>query len=306
MKSIPKSLAARFAGIFPPLVSTFDRQGAFDEGRFRENLSHLAGAGLSGVLIAGSTGEAPHLTARERLRQVELARRVVRAPQMLLVGTGLGSARETLELSREAVQRGADALLIVTPNYYRSRMDAAALGAYYRFLADRLPRPVIVYHIPQFTGVRMAPETVAALARHPGILGMKDSSGDLAFVRAVLRRVPRRFRVVVGAGSILLDVLRAGAVGGIIGQSNFAPELCVGLYEAFRRGRSKVARDLQARLAMLVRETSGPYGVAGIKTAMDLCGYAGGAPRLPLLPLGAAARKRIAAALRQARAGLDS
>jgi dihydrodipicolinate synthase/N-acetylneuraminate lyase len=305
MKTISKSLAARFAGVFPPLVSPFGRRGEMDEGRFKENLSRLAGAGLGGVLIAGSTGEAPYLTASERLRMVELARRFVRPPEMVIAGTGLESARETLALSREAAARGADALLVVTPHYFRSRMDAAALTAYYQYLADQLPRPVILYHIPQFTGIRMAPQTIAALARHPGILGMKDSSGDLSFVRAVLRRVPRAFRVVVGAGAIFLDALRAGAVGGVLGQANFAPELCVGIYEAFRRKRWKAARDLQARLALLVRETSNAYGVAGVKAAMDLCGFRGGAPRLPLLEASGAARRRIAAALRQSRAGLD-
>jgi 4-hydroxy-2-oxoglutarate aldolase len=287
------------------VVSPFGRRGELDEGCFKEHLARLAGSGVSGALIAGSTGEAPYLTAGERLRMVELARPIVRPPQMLVVGTGLESARETLELSREAAARGADALLIVTPHYYRSRMDSRALGAYFRFLADRLPRPVIIYHIPQFTGIRMDPRAVAALARHPGILGMKDSSGDLAFVRAVLRRVPKTFRVVVGAGGIFLDALRAGAVGGIIGQTNFAPELCVGVYDAFRHKRWKTARDLQARLALLVRETSAAYGVAGVKAAMDLCGLPGGAPRLPLLPVDAIGRRRIAAAIHQAHAGLD-
>lgn len=287
------------------MVSPFGRRGEVDEGRFKEHLARLAGSGVNGALIGGSTSEAPYLTARERLRLVELARRTLRPPQMLIAGTGLESARETLELSREAAARGADALLIVTPHYYRSRMNSRALTAFYRFLADRLPRPVIIYHIPQFTGIRMERRAVAALARHPGILGMKDSSGDLAFVRAVLRRVPRTFRVVVGAGAIFLDALRAGAVGGIIGQTNFAPELCVGVYDAFRHKHWKIARDLQARLALLVRETSAAYGVPGVKAAMDLCGLQGGAPRLPLLPVNGPGRRRIAAAIRQARAGLD-
>jgi 4-hydroxy-2-oxoglutarate aldolase len=305
MRTPSKTFSARFAGVFPPVVSPYNRRGDIDEGRFKENLSQLMAAGLSGVVIAGSTGEAPYLTGHERLRLVELARRIVRPPELVIAGTGLESARETLALSREAAARGADALLVVTPHYFRSRMDGAALTAYYRFLADRLPRPLIIYHIPQFTGVRMAAQTIATLARHPGILGMKDSTGDLAFVRTVLGRVPRTFRVVVGAGSIFLNALRAGAVGGVLGQSNFVPELCVGIYEAFCRRRWKTARDLQVRLALLVQETSIRYGVAGVKTAMDLCGYHGGDPRLPLLPVGGAGRRRIAAALRQARAGLD-
>lgn len=299
------AMATRFEGVFPPVTSPFDRRGEMNERRFRENLCRYTGVGLAGVVIAGSTGEAPHLTPRERLRLVELARRIVRPPELVIAGTGLESARETLALSREAAARGADALLVLPPHYYRPRMDAPTLTAYFRFLADRLPRPLLLYNIPQFTGIRMAPQTIAALARHPRIVGLKESSGDLAYVRAILRRVPRTFRVVVGAGLIFLDALRAGAAGGVLGQANFAPELCVGIFEAFRRRRWKTAREFQRRLGPLVQEISNPYGVAGIKAAMELCGYHGGPPRLPLVPVSGAARRRIAAALRQARAGLD-
>ena len=110
--------------------------------------------------------------------------------------------------------------------------------------------------------------------------------------------------MLVGSVSIFYDALRLGAVGGVLGQANFAPSLCVGLYEAFLHGRSKEARDLQQRLLPLAQKIGLPYGVAGIKTALDLCGYHGGAPRLPLLPISAPGKKKIAAALRETNAGL--
>ncbi len=292
-------------GIFLPVVTPFDHRGDVDDGRFRKNLQRYAAAGLSGIVVAGSTGEAPFLTVRERLRLVELARPIVRAPQLLIAGTGLESTRETLRLCREAVVRGADALLVVTPNYFKSRMDSTALTAYFRAIGDGSRRPVIIYNIPQFTGIRMDPKTLGRLSRHPNVIGLKESSGDLPYVRSILREVRPGFRVLVGSVLIILEALRAGAAGGVLGQAGFAPELCVGLYEAFQRRHFRIARDLQRRLTLLVQRISTPFGVSGVKAALDVCGYDGGAPRGPLASLRAADRRAVAAAVKEARAGLE-
>lgn len=303
-----KEIFANLRGMFAPVVTPFNRRGGIDEGLFRKNLQRYAGAGLSGIVVAGSTGEAPYLTDDERLRLVEIARDQVRPPTLLIVGTGLESTPGTLRLSREAIRRGADIALIVTPNYYKSRMDSSTLERHYRSLADQLKRPVIIYNIPQFTGIKMQPEAIADLSRHPNIVGLKESSGDLAYVREILGAVSRRktvFRVLVGAALIILDALQSGAAGGILGQADFAPEICVGLYSAFERGDLTTARALQARLAPLVQKISVPYGVSGIKAGLELCGYAGGSPRPPLGLLDNAARKIVAAAIKEARAGLD-
>ena len=162
-----------------------------------------------------------------------------------------------------------------------------------------------MYNIPQFTGVRMSPELIGKLARHPNIVGLKESSGDLVYMRAILQKVPTGFRVLIGSALILMDALRAGAAGGVLSQAGFAPEICVGAYDSVRARRWKIARDLQQRLRILASKIALPYGVAGIKVAYELCGYAGGDPRLPLVPLPKAARFAVAAALREARAGLE-
>ncbi len=300
-----QEIVRRLQGVFPPVVTPFNRRGDVDEAAFRANVERYAGIGLGGIVVAGSTGEAPYLTERERLRLVELARAILRPPELLLAGTGLESTRETLRLSREAVARGADALLVVTPGYYKSRMDAAALQAHYRAVADGVRRPILVYSIPQFTGVHVATPTVAALSRHPNIVGLKESSGNIRHIRRVLREARRGFRVLVGSAVIFLQALRAGASGAVLGQAGFAPDLCVGLYEAFRSRRLAEARDLQRRLVLLAAKISLPYGVAGVKAALDAAGYRGGDPRLPLTPLSPAERKRVAAAIREWRAGLE-
>lgn len=300
-----KEILAHIKGIFPPAVTPFNRRGEIDTGLFRDNLRRLTGIGLSGVLVAGSTGEAPYLTERERLRLVGIARDVVRPPELLVVGTGLESTAGTVRLSREAVAQGADVLLVLTPNYYKARMNADALAEHYRAVAASVSRPVLIYSIPQFTGLNPDPETIARLSRIPNVEGLKESSGNLQFVRAVLRRVRRGFRVLVGSVSILYDALRAGAVGGVLGQANFAADLCVGLYEAFLRGHARAARDFQRRLVPLAQKISVPYGVSGIKVALELSGLAGGTPRGPLLPLSPSQRQAVAEALREARAGLE-
>lgn len=299
-----QQIIANLKGVFPPVVTPFNRRGDIDEKRFVENLGRYSRIGLGGVVVAGSTGEMPYLSVQERLRLVELARSIVRPPELLIAGTALETSRGTLELSREAAARGADALLILTPHYYKSRMDGPTLIAYYRFLADRLRRPVIIYNIPQFTGIRMDPEAIAKLARHPNIIGLKESSGDIVYLRSVLRLAPRTFRVLTGAGSIFLAALQAGSAGGVLGQADFAPELCIALYEAFRQKRLKTARELQQSLLPLVQKIGLTFGVPGIKAALDLSGLWGGSPRPPLLPVGAAARRAIARALREPRQGL--
>ncbi|PYV27488.1 MAG: dihydrodipicolinate synthase family protein [Acidobacteria bacterium] len=300
-----RQILAHLKGIFPPVVTPFDRRGEVDDGCFRENLRKYVGVGLGGIVVTGSTGEAPYLTKRERLRLVELARPIIKPPEVMIVGTGLESTRETLRLSREAIARGADALLVVTPNYYKPKMDATALSAHYHALADGVRRPVLIYSIPQFTGVHIDAATIATLSRHPNIVGLKESSGNLAFVREVLCKVRPGFRVLVGSVQILLDSLKAGATGAVLGQATFAPELCVGVYEAFCQGRMKAARELQQRLLPLAQKISAPYGVAGVKAALDLSGYHGGVPRSPLVPLNAAGRRIVAGALKEARQGLE-
>ena len=291
-------------GVVCPVVTPFDKRGGVDFGAFGENLRRLSGIGLAGVLVAGSTGEAPFLAESERLRLVEAARKIIKSPELLLVGTGLESTSATLKLSREAVARGADALLVLTPNYYKPRMDADALVAHYRAVGGGVKRPVLIYSIPQFTGLEVDPATIGKLSRLPNVVGLKESSGKMDFVRAVLSKVATGFRVLVGAPSIFYDALSEGAVGGVLGVANFVPTLCVGLYQAVARRRQEEAREFQQRLLPLGQKISVAYGVAGVKAALDFCGYKGGLPRPPLLPASRQARKQIAAALREARAGL--
>jgi 4-hydroxy-2-oxoglutarate aldolase len=179
------------------------------------------------------------------------------------------------------------------------------LAAHYRAVADAVRKPILIYSIPQFTGVNLPADTVVALSQHPNIVGLKDSSGDLRYLRTVLRSIGPRFAVLVGSALILLDALRAGAAGAVLGPAGFAPELCLAIYHAVCAGKLKIARQLQQQLMGIMQSIGLPFGVPGIKVAMDLSGYAGGIPRAPLAPLTQGQRRKVAAALKQLRISLE-
>lgn len=305
MKRITSSqVFENLQGVFVPVATPFNRKGGLDEGRFRSNLQRYSGIGLGGVVVSGSTGEAPYLSVDERLRLIEIAREYMSPPELLIAGTGLESTASTIQLSREAIERGADALLVLPPCYYKPVMKADLLLAHYRTLADSVRRPVLVYSIPQFSGISIDVATIARLAEHPNIAGLKESSGDVRFMRMILSKVKGKFRVLAGSATLFLQALRAGAAGAVLGPANFAPQLNVALYEAFRKRQWKRAAELQQRLVPLAIKITGPYGVPGVKAALDLSGYAGGDPRPPLLPVNGQARRVIRQALHESSEGL--
>jgi 4-hydroxy-tetrahydrodipicolinate synthase len=295
-----EEVISKLKGIFVPIITPFNRRGDIDIAAFRYNVRRYAKEGLNGVIVAGSTGEGPYLTEGERLRLLDAARPIIRPPQLLMAGTGLETTRQTIHLSREAIARGADALLVLTPAYFKPRMDSDALTAHFRNVADAVQRPLLIYSIPQFTGIHMESATIARLSKHENIAGLKESSGNVDFLQDVLRRSRSGFRVLAGSALILLEALQVGGSGAVLGPANYIPDLCVKIYEGYCRGEIAAARQLQQRIEPLVREINVRCGIAGIKYAADLCGYKGGAPRLPLLPSTPAERRRVKAALRNA------
>ncbi len=294
-----KDVLNNLKGIFVPIVTPYNRRGGIDEAAFRSNLRRYVKAGVSGVVVAGSTGEGPYLTERERLRLVELARPLISPPQLLLVGTGVETTGQTIHLSREAVALGADAVLVLTPGYFKNRMDSAALTAHFSAIADALRRPVLIYSIPQFTGIHIDPKTIGRLSRHGNIAGLKESSGNMQFLREVLKKSERGFCILAGSALIMLDALQAGAAGAVLGPANYIPGICMEIYRLYGQGEIGAARELQQRIIPMVQEVNVRCGIPGVKYAVDLSGYKGGKPRPPLLPLRRAEERRVAAALRK-------
>ena len=272
-------------GVLGPVVTPFDRAGEVDGDAFVANLAAHLAAGLHGVVITGSTGEAALLDEDERARLVELARRAVPGDRPLLVGTGAESTRAVIARSRAAAERGADGVLVVAPHYYGDAMTADALREHYVRIADASPVPVLLYTIPKYMHFAIPAEVVAMLARHENIVGMKDSSGDAALLRGYLASQGASFKVLTGSGSLLREALQLGAHGAILAVALFAPALALDVVRAVRDGRPDAADVAQARLTPLAARIVGGMGVAGVKAALDQVGLRGGAPRPPLRPL---------------------
>lgn len=278
-------MTSSIKGIFAPAVTTFDHRGELDLDAFGENLrAHLA-AGLDGIVVAGSTGEAALLEEGERLRLVEMARSVLPSDKLLIVGTGAESTKACVRRCREAAERGASACLVVAPHYYSNAMSSAALKAHYERVADESPLPILLYNIPKYMHFRLEPLLIADLAEHENIVGMKDSSGDVDTLARYLMAQTPTFSVLTGHGGTWLKAIRMGVVGGILAVALFAPELTLEVARHAGNRREPEGSEAQRHLTPLALEIVGRLGVPGVKAAMHQVGLRGGPVRLPLLDL---------------------
>jgi len=292
----------RLRGLFPATPTPFDGQGSLALEELARNLLTWNRQPLDGYVLLGSNGEAVLLTVEERVRLVRAARPAVPAERLLIAGAGMESTAETIELARLLAAAGADAVIVVTPHYYRGRMTAAALEGYYEQVADAAPVPVILYSVPANTGIDLPIETVARLAQHGNILGVKDSGGDVVKIGRMVQAVPPGFAVLAGSAGFLLAALSVGAVGGVMALANLAAEPLARLLAAVKVGDLDTARRLQGRLLEPNLAVTARFGVAGLKAALDVQGLYGGPVRPPLLPLGAEDKAALVTVL--ARGGL--
>jgi len=278
-------MSRRFGGVMGPLVTPFKADESLDLEGFEFNIrAHLA-AGLDGVLVAGSTGEAALLADDERRVLIEAARQIVPDNRTLLAGTGAESTRHCIARCREAASAGADAVLVVSPHYYSSSMTPAALRAHFTRVADESPVPVLLYNIPKYAHFRLEPELIADLARHGNIRGMKDSAGDMTFFARYVESQSEKFDVLTGHGGTFATALSLGARGGILAVALFAAELAVEVWQAHGAQRTADAEAAQKPLVPMAAEIVARMGVPGVKAAMDRVGLRGGYVRLPLLPV---------------------
>ncbi len=216
-----------------------------------------------------------------------------------IVGAGQQSTLGTINEIKRAAQAGADAVLVITPYFYRSAITQETLVSYYTAVADEAPVPVLLYSMPPLTGIKIEPETVARLSEHPNIIGVKDSSNDVAGFSKTVNLCPSDFAVLTGNGTVLLDALRAGATGAILAVGCAVPEICVEIFRAFQAGEVERAETLQSKLTPLAAAVTTRFGIGGLKAALDLAGYRGGAVRAPLRAPDEAARKEIETLLKE-------
>ncbi len=271
-------------GIFPPITTPFDERDEIDLAGLRSNLARWMATRVAGVVVLGSNGEAPLLSEDESVRMVAAAREAVPRDRVLIAGAGEESTRATIAGARRLAAAGADAVLVRTPSYFKTQLTQDVFIRHFTTVADASPVPVIMYNAAPFTGVNLLPPAVARLAEHPNIIGIKETSPDIAQVTEFVTVVPAGFQVVVGSLPTLYASLCVGAVGGIVAGANVVPDLCVQLFELVQQRRHAEALALQRRLTPFARAVTATYGPGGLKAAMDLAGYVGGKPRAPLPP----------------------
>lgn len=275
-------MSLNLKGVIAAVPTPFGYDGEVAYEKLTSNLQYWNQTDLHGILILGSTGEFPHLSQDEKLKVMETVKDAMPPEKLLLVGTGELSTRQTIEMTRRAAEFGADAALVVTPFYYKKILTEEQLALHYQRIADASPIPILVYLIPQFAGVYLMPETVAHLAQHPNIIGLKESSGDLQSLNDLFREVGGTdFSVMVGSPVILKQALAAGATGAILAVASMAPHACTELEKACRWNDEARSDKLQERLAALSRTATVP-GIGHLKAAMDLVGLYGFLPRSPL------------------------
>ena len=279
--------------ILLPITTPF-RSDAVDHGALRANIDRWSTTGIGGYVILGSTGERVHLDEREYLEVIETTRHVVPRSMSFIVGAGQHSVAGTNKEITRAAASGADAVLVITPHYYRAAITQDALLSFYTAVADASPVPVLLYSMPALTGIKIEPGTIARLAEHENIIGVKDSSNDLAGFTETVKLCPKNFAVLTGNGTVFLDALRSGATGAILAVACVVPEMCVEILEAFDKGDEQRASALQAKLTPLATAVTTKFGIGGLKAALDLAGYKGAAVRPPLRAPDESARAEIA------------
>ncbi len=277
-----------FEGLMPAMVTPFDERGELDLAATEAVIERFIEAGVSGISPLGSTGEASHLTSDERKRFAEEVVRIAAGRVPIVIGVGFSGTRETEELARHAQETGADAVLVVSPFYWK--VGEEALFRHFATVAEAVDIPVVIYNLPMLTGIDLSPSLVARIAAEcPNAVGLKDTVTEYNHVVGVLQKVkPVRpdFSVLCGWEDLILPSLLAGADGSICAFANVAPELFVNLVEAAQSGDLTRAAELHRKVLTLVTlGTHSDPAMGAIKVAMNKLGVPiSPAVRGPALP----------------------
>ncbi|MFW6160896.1 MAG: dihydrodipicolinate synthase family protein [Acidobacteriota bacterium] len=281
-----------FKGIFIALTTPFEEE-EISLKYFSSNLEKYNQSDVTGYVVLGTTGESAHLDDNESMKLLETARKVSSKGKKIIAGAARESTHHTIQFTNQAAEMGIEAALVRTPGYFKNKINREALKKHYLTLADSAKIPIIIYHIPQNTGISLPQELLCELAEHPNISGIKDSSGNLDFLTQVISLLPVSFNYLLGAGSLIFSGLSLGISGGILALAAVVPNLGAKLYTLFHQNKLEEARCLQLELAPLNACLTQVYGVSGLKYALDRLGFYGGLPRSPLLPLDQKGKEQI-------------
>lgn len=276
-------------GVFTALVTPWNKQNQIDLNAFRNILQDQVAAGISGVVLCGTTGESPTLTLAERKTLITIALEELKnSKTSVIAGTGTNNTEESVELSIWANQQGVDAIMLVTPYY--NKPTQSGLAAHFQKIADAVSCEVILYNVPGRTGVSLTPETIAQLAEHPRINTLKEATGNVAFTSEIFDALSLRNQkldILSGDDATFLPLLSVGATGVISVASNLFPRGMVALYESAKKGKNEEALRLQKHFYPLFRDLFIEANPIPIKHAMAEAGWCQPNVRLPLMQISA-------------------
>ncbi|HYQ86242.1 MAG TPA: dihydrodipicolinate synthase family protein [Bacteroidota bacterium] len=286
-------IAQKIRGVYPPMITPFTKEGEVDYAAHKRNVERWNKEELGGYLVLGSNSETPYLNETEKVRLIELTAQYAARGRKIFAGTGLESTRESIRLTKRAAEAGAHAALVLTPSFYGSQMSDDVLIGHFRHIADSSHIPILIYNMPAFTHINVSVAAVGALSRHPNVIGMKDSAGDVRQLEEIMKVVPETFNLIVGTAAAWYPALTLGISAGILALANVAGNQCAMVQKYHEGGEREKARELHEKLLPVNAAVTSTYGIAGLKYAATLLGYDGGCVRSPLLSLTESAQKRI-------------
>jgi len=284
-------------GVFAPMATPFEDDKILFDGLIR-NVEKMNSSGLKGYFVLGTNGEYKSLSVpeREKVLKTVIERRA--GSKVIMAGTGAESTKETIDLTLGAADLGADMVSLLMPHFFAKKIDDDVLISFILEVAEASPVPVVLYNNPSVAaGVTISSEVIRRVGGHPNIIGIKDSS-KASYKDSLSAAVPG-FAVMAGSANFFLEVMKLGGSGGVLSLANIYPDECARLHRAFREGNEAEVAELNDKLIILNKSVSGSYGVAGVKAAMDMVGYAGGVPRRPIKGLTPVQRESLAAELKQ-------
>ena len=290
----------KLSGVFSPCVTPFSHEEvSFD--KLIDNIERYNHTRLRGYMPLGTNGEFQSLTDDEAIKIITVYRQYKASSKTLVVGAARESTKTTVEFIKRIADTDVDFVTILPPHYFVDAMTDDALIKHYATIADESPIPIMLYNAPKFaSGLVLSARLISVLAAHPNVAGMKNTSNQdiAAYVQAIPKDAT--FYVLSGTINTFYKGLLAGAVGGVLSIANYLPELCCDLAELHAQGKLNEAQRLDVSLRELSARAAGKSGVAGVKAAMDVMGYHGGNPRLPVLPLSRGEKADLRLVLEQA------
>lgn len=290
----------KLKGVIPPMITPFKENGDVDFEGFASNIRKWNNDKLTGYLVNGSNSETCFLTEEEKIELVKLTVENAAPGRHVMAGTGMESTRETIRFTNICAKLGAQSALVLTPNYYDADMGSEALIKFFTDVADNSDIPILIYNVSKFTHVNIKADAIEKLSRHPNIVGMKDSNGDVPQLATFLRVADPSFQVMTGTFGAWYPALALGITAVVSAMANCCPNEITEVQELFDAGRFDESRALYQRMFPVNAAVTGAYSIPGLKVATDAMGYTGGYVRSPLLQASDKTKEAVLAILKKA------